>query len=206
MYLLIAKRIVLPWVFVSASLLSVLLYTIAEGFTLPKSAFAAELNQPVVNNPTDTTINQNSTKASFTSDCSISQRFPGTILQWCSLITHYALINNLNPNLIAALIWQESGGNPSAYSHSGAVGLMQIMPKDGLASGFQCPNGPCFENRPTIQELQDPEFNVSFGTKFLSDLINQKGNLREALKSYGPMDVGYSYAEKVINISENYGQ
>lgn len=206
MYLLIAKRIVLPWVFVSASLLSILLYTIAGGFTLPKTAFAAELSQPVDTDLANNTINQSNIIESLPSDCSISQRFPATILQWCSLITHYALLNNLNPNLIAALIWQESGGNPSAYSHSGAVGLMQIMPNDGLASAFQCPNGPCFENRPSMQELQDPEFNVSFGTKFLSDLVIQKGNLREALKSYGPMDVGYSYAEKVINISENYGQ
>jgi len=44
--------------------------------------------------------------------------------------------------LIAAVILQESGGDPSAYSSSGAVGLMQVMPRDGIAAEFMCVNGP----------------------------------------------------------------
>ena len=77
---------------------------------------------------------------------------------------------------------------------------MQVMPRDGLASSFMCQNGPCFNKRPSISELEDPEFNVSYGTKMLADLIKKNGNVRDALKSYGPMDVGYSYADKVISI------
>ena len=55
--------------------------------------------------------------------CSVSERFPASIRRWCGLITQYAAKHGLPPNLVAALIWQESGGNPVAYSHSGAVGL-----------------------------------------------------------------------------------
>jgi hypothetical protein len=123
-------------------------------------------------------------------ECRVSDRFPPNILQWCSLITTYAEKNHLSPDLIAALIVQESGGKPLAYSHSGAVGLMQVMPRDGIATKFMCKNGPCFANRPTIAELQDPEFNISYGTRMLSGLFNRFGNMRDALKSYGPMDVG----------------
>jgi hypothetical protein len=136
--------------------------------------------------------------------CRVSDRFPPNILQWCSLITHYAEKNNLSPDLIAALIVQESGGKPLAYSHSGAVGLMQVMPRDGIATKFMCKNGPCFANRPTIAELQDPEFNISYGTRMLAGLYNRFGNIRDALKSYGPMDVGYSYADKVLAIEKRY--
>ena len=136
--------------------------------------------------------------------CQLSERYPEKIRQWCSLITDYSNEHGLEPDLIAALIWQESGGNPQAYSRDGAVGLMQVMPRDGIASTFTCVNGPCFRDRPTIAELEDPEFNISYGTKMLSNLQAKKGSIREALKSYGPMNVGYYYADKVLGIFESY--
>jgi hypothetical protein len=139
-------------------------------------------------------------------DCRVSEQFPPNILQWCNLITLYAEKADLSPDLIAALIVQESGGKPLAYSHSGAVGLMQVMPRDGIATKFICKNGPCFANRPLIAELQDPEFNISYGTRMLAGLNSRFGNMRDALKSYGPMDVGYSYADKVLAIEKRYGQ
>jgi soluble lytic murein transglycosylase-like protein len=138
--------------------------------------------------------------------CRVSEKYPDKIRQWCHLISQYSHQNNLDADLIAALIWQESGGNPVAYSRSGAVGLMQVMPRDGIASSFMCKNGPCFTNRPTISELEDPEFNVKYGTRMLANLEAHYGSLRVALKHYGPMDVGYSYADKVLNIYNNYKQ
>ena len=138
-------------------------------------------------------------------DCQLSSRFPPSVLQWCQLITHYAGKRGLSPDLLAALIWQESGGDPLVTSHSGAVGLMQVMPSDGLAAGFVCANGPCFSSRPTSAQLQDPEFNIAYGTRMLSGLLKREGSLRAALKSYGPMDVGYSYADKVMGIFQRYG-
>jgi soluble lytic murein transglycosylase-like protein len=106
--------------------------------------------------------------------------------------------------LIAAVILQESGGNSMAYSSSGAVGLMQVMPRDGLAAQFQCVNGPCFASRPAIAELQDPAYNIEYGTRMLAGLVSRTGEVREALKAYGPMDRGYSYADTVLAIYENY--
>ena len=138
-------------------------------------------------------------------ECLVSDRFPENILQWCSDITTYATKHGLPPDLIAAVIWQESGGDPVAYSKSGAVGLMQVMPSDGLAAAFNCINGPCFSDRPTSEELKDPEFNISYGTKLLGSLVNRTGSLREGLKSYGPMNMGYYYADKVLGILSQYG-
>ncbi len=203
MYLLMAKKIVLPWVLFSACMLSIFLYSVAGGFSSANIVYAAGISTEIANKQ-ELSVIQPAVPSS--NACEISNRFPDTITQWCPLITQYALSVNLDPDLIAALIWQESGGNPSAYSHSGAVGLMQVMPRDGIAASFQCPNGPCFKDRPNTQELQNPEFNVQFGTQFLADLVARKGNLRDALKAYGPMDVGYSYADKVLNIFQTYGE
>jgi len=138
------------------------------------------------------------------SPCQLSGRYPEKIRQWCTLITDYSNKHGIEPDLIAALIWQESGGNPQAYSRDGAVGLMQVMPRDGIAANFMCVNGPCFRDRPTMAELEDPEFNISYGTNMLSNLQAKKGSIREALKSYGPMNVGYYYADKVLGIFESY--
>ena len=137
--------------------------------------------------------------------CSLSARYPAEIRQWCSLIESAAANTGLPANLIAAVMLQESGGDPLIYSSSGAVGLMQVMPRDGLAEDFMCINGPCFSSRPTIKELQDPEFNVNYGSQMLADLYAAHGTLREALFRYGPMNVGYTYADIVLRILENYG-
>ncbi len=136
--------------------------------------------------------------------CEVSASYPEGILQWCEVITALAKQAELPPDLIAAVILQESGGDASAYSSSGAVGLMQVMPRDGIAAAFECINGPCFASRPTIEELQDPGFNIEYGSQMLAGLIGRLGNLREALKSYGPMDVDYRYADTVLAIFENY--
>jgi soluble lytic murein transglycosylase-like protein len=136
--------------------------------------------------------------------CSLSDSVPGSVRQWCDLIDRYSNEVGLPPKLIAALITQESAGNSSAYSHSGAVGLMQVMPRDGIATKFMCKNGPCFHDRPSMTELYDPEFNIRWGTQFLADLQRRHGNIRDALKSYGPMDRGYQYADLVLSIYERY--
>jgi soluble lytic murein transglycosylase-like protein len=137
-------------------------------------------------------------------ECSLSTQVPNTIRQWCDLIDRYSNQNGLPPSLIAALITQESAGNPNAYSHSGAVGLMQIMPRDGIATKFMCKNGPCFHDRPSMAELYDPEYNIQWGTQFLASLLARHGNIRDALKAYGPMDRGYQYADIVLSIHNRY--
>lgn len=138
-------------------------------------------------------------------DCQVSSSFPEDVRKWCGLITHFADEHGLAPDLVAAVIWLESGGNATAYSRSGAVGLMQVMPRDGLAANFQCANGPCFSSRPTREELEDPSYNIEYGTRMLAGLYGRLESWRDALKSYGPMNVGYSYADKVLAIYERYG-
>lgn len=138
------------------------------------------------------------------SGCSISASYPQSVQQWCDMVERYASENGLDPNLVSAVMLEESAGQPDAYSRSGAVGLMQVMPRDGKASSFMCKNGPCFSDRPSMQELFDPEFNISYGTRMLAGLISHYGDLREALKAYGPKDVGYYYADLVIGTMDRH--
>lgn len=138
-------------------------------------------------------------------ECRVSSNFPPSVLRWCGLITQHAEENNLDPNLVAALIWHESGGNAKAYSKNGAVGLMQVMPRDGLAESFQCKGEPCFADRPSIRELEDPAFNIQYGTRMLSDLAGKhRGNLRDALKAYGPIGMEYRYADTILGVFHSY--
>lgn len=140
-------------------------------------------------------------------ECAISGQFPLNVTRWCRSITTHARQNNLPPDLVAALIWLESGGNAIAYSQSGAVGLMQVMPRDGLAADFVCSGKPCFAQRPSIRELRNPEYNIQYGTQMLQSLVAKHGgNYREALREYGPIDVGYSYADDVLSLYRRYGE
>ncbi len=146
----------------------------------------------------------NTGASSNSSGCSLGSAFPENIRQWCDLIEKYSSQYGVDPNLVASVMLQESGGNANAVSKSGAIGLLQVMPSDGIAAGFQCINGPCFASRPSTQELTNPDFNIDYGVRMLAGLIQKYGDVREALRAYGPMDMGYSYADLILSILNRY--
>ncbi len=211
---MVGPRLVIPGTLISGSALAIFLFLITAGMTLPATAISSLALPPIQAESglastaellASPSIQSSASQLSAgLTGCQLSERFPEMIQQWCELITSYASKYSLPPDLIASVIWQESGGNPTAYSKSGAVGLMQVMPKDGKAAGFMCVNGPCFSNRPSTSELNDPEFNIAYGTKMLAELYQRHGTYRDALMSYGPMNVGYYYADKVLNIYNTY--
>ena len=182
-----AKNLIIPGMLVSIFFLSLFTSLISA----PQVVWASNTN------PAKSADNDNSRQG-------ISSNFPHSIQQWKEIIERNAINLNLDPNLIASVIMQESGGDAQAYSSSGAVGLMQVMPRDGLAAGFICNGIPCFQSRPSMQELFDPDFNIEYGSRMLNGLINKYGNWREALRFYGPMDVGYEYADLVLLINNKF--
>ena len=197
------RIIVVPAVFIGC-LVVIWVGTVAAS-KMPSQALLA---------PTQTAISAANLEASQTAEietvdknnsCTLSNQYPAEILQWCSLIETAAQETGLPANLIAAVMLQESGGASDVISSSGAVGLMQVMPRDGIAADFMCINGPCFASRPTIEELLDPAYNVQFGSQMLAGLVSRHGSYREALFRYGPSDIGYYYADLVLKIWENYG-
>lgn len=83
------------------------------------------------------------------------------IARFRALIEEAAGRHGLDPSLIAAVITQESGGDPAAVSPAGARGLMQLMPQTGDSLG--------------VSDPFDPQQNVDGGTRYLKDLLERFG-------------------------------
>lgn len=104
----------------------------------------------------------------------ISSYWNWKIQRWDSLIIQESERRQLDPDLLASLVWMESRGISDAVGPVGAVGLMQIMPKE---SGFSW--------RPAQEELLDPEINLFWGTRTLATVIHQgQGDIFHALAAY----------------------
>jgi hypothetical protein len=107
-------------------------------------------------------------------DAALCSYWKSNITQWADLITKYSADNGLDPNFVAALIEEESKGNPRLISRAGAVGLMQIMPRE---AGFTW--------RPSTRALLKPEANLEWGTNTLNEVIRQaQGRLTLAVLAY----------------------
>lgn len=122
---------------------------------------------------------------------------------FCQYVSSAAQTNNLDPSLVAALISVESHGNSGAISNCGAIGLMQVMPNNPDDYWQE----PCkdkfdpsiFRNRPTAQQLLDPQKNINYGTDLLNNMIKYWGSLEAGLTHYGP--TGYDgYANLVLSV------
>lgn len=86
-------------------------------------------------------------------------------------ISNSAAVNNINENLIRAIILTESSGNAGAVSNKGAKGLMQIT--EGAAKDVGM-------NMSTV-----PGNNIEIGSRYISLLLKKyKGNLDLALAAY----------------------
>jgi len=73
-----------------------------------------------------------------------------------------------NPNLVQAVMREESACNPQALSWAGARGLMQLMP--GTAHEVARKLGM---KRPGAQELLRPELNLKLGASYLAELLKR---------------------------------
>jgi soluble lytic murein transglycosylase-like protein len=197
------RIIVIPAVFIGC-LIVIWVGTVAAA-NMPSQELLVPTQTAMAENKAKSADNDQNIAYQFTQNgCSLSPAYPAEVRQWCDLIEIAAQDTGLPASLIAAVIVQESGGDPEVYSSSGAVGLMQVMPRDGMAAEFMCANGPCFASRPTIVELKDPAYNIQYGSNYLAGLVQKHGSYREALYKYGPMDIGYHYADLVLSIWEKY--
>jgi soluble lytic murein transglycosylase-like protein len=84
----------------------------------------------------------------------------------------------VDPNLIRAVIQQESSYNPDSLSHTGAQGLMQLMPGTADALG--------------VKDPWDISQNIEGGTKYIRDQLQTfNGDIKLSLAAYnaGPAAV-----------------
>ncbi len=94
------------------------------------------------------------------------------------LITPVATRYGLEPDLVAAVVWVESSGDPKAVSRKGAGGLMQLMPDTAEELG--------------VVDVFDPVQNLEGGVRYFKDLLDRhEQDLSLALAAYnaGPQAV-----------------
>jgi soluble lytic murein transglycosylase-like protein len=100
-------------------------------------------------------------------------------LAYDDIIDEAARVNEVDADLIHAVIQTESAFNPLAESPAGAQGLMQLMPSLQAELGVTNPF--------------DPRQNIMAGAQYLKKLLDRhKGDVALALASYnaGPTIVG----------------
>lgn len=109
-------------------------------------------------------------------DVYLRARYP---LEYEHIVRGHARNYDLDPALLAAVIYTESRFDPSARSHAGAVGLMQLLPD--TAKGIALRTGG---DRFVVADLLDPEINVRYGSWYLDHLRDRYGDTRIALAAY----------------------
>jgi soluble lytic murein transglycosylase-like protein len=123
-----------------------------------------------------------------------------------SLIYKEAKKNDLDPALVAAVVQQESRFIPTARSHAGAQGLMQLVPRTGRWMG--------------AKNLMNPAENVRAGAKYLK-YLNERfdGNEKKVIAAYNagegnvqrfggipPFKETRNYVKKVMNYRQEFDE
>lgn len=111
--------------------------------------------------------------------------------QWRGHIARLATKYDLSPQLLEALVWQESRWRPGAVSPAGARGLAQLMPGTARDLGVN---------------PDDPFANLEGGARYLRQQLNTfGGDLEKALAAYNAGPKRVMQAGGIPNIPETRG-
>ena len=103
-------------------------------------------------------------------------RYP---LRYEQIVRGHARNYDLDPALLAAVIYQESKFRADAKSTSGAIGLMQLRPDTAEGIAIRT-GGTHFQ----VSDLYNPEINVRYGSWYLRHLLDRYGDEKDALAAY----------------------
>ena len=148
-------------------------------------------------------------------DWYLRTRYP---LEYGQAIRAYSHERQLDPTLVAAVIYAESRFDPNVRSSAGAVGLMQLLPETGEFIA-RSTGGTDFVEA----DLRDPDLNVRYGTWLLDYLRTRyDGDVETTLAAYhaGPTNVDewrrnggrivfpetQAYVDEVLRVKELYAR
>lgn len=101
-------------------------------------------------------------------------------LEYAGAIRDAARRYDLEPSLVAAVVYAESRFDEHARSSQGAVGLMQVLPETAEQIADES-GGVTF----TTEDLEDPRINVRYGSYYLRQALDAyDGDVRAAVASY----------------------
>lgn len=116
-----------------------------------------------------------------------SRGLPSSGRAWAGDIERAATRAGVDPALLAALVWTESGFRPDAVSHAGARGLAQLMPATAEGLGV---------------DPDDPQQNLAGGARFLRSMLDRFGTPALALAAYNAGPGRVADAGGIPNIAE----
>ena len=96
-----------------------------------------------------------------------------------NLVEKHAARSQVDPDLIQALMREESRFNPSARSSTGAIGLTQLMPMTAQKVARALNMGGVRE-----ASLFQPETNIKLGAKYVGMLLSELGSVPYAVAAY----------------------
>lgn len=100
-------------------------------------------------------------------------------LDFRATVERAAAGERLPPSVVFGMIHQESGFDPTARSHAGARGLMQLMPATGQETAKRL--GLPYSSA----RLDDPDYSVRLGTHYFRRMLTMfDGNVELALAAY----------------------
>ncbi|MDD4376053.1 MAG: lytic transglycosylase domain-containing protein [Clostridia bacterium] len=118
-------------------------------------------------------------------------------IKYNDYVQEAASINKVDPNLIYAIIKQESKFDPKVISNKDAKGLMQVM--ESTAKEVAADIDYIDEDN---LDLFNPEINIAIGSKYYRWLLDRyDGNMRLALCAY---NAGPGNVDKWIQVEEIY--
>lgn len=129
---------------------------------------------------------------------------PHEAIPFHGIIVQAAGRYEVDPHLIRAIIFAESGYNPRAKSKKGARGLMQLMPSTARSLG--------------VEDIYDPEENIDGGVRYFRSLLDRfGGDVQLALAAYNagsrhvrnyegipPFKATRHYINKVLKFHEKF--
>jgi len=177
----------------------------AQSIAREVSGVAVEtIASPLSSAPSPSKVGEVMSRTASVVSESVREQFFSTEVPFGSLIYAEAKKNNLDPQLVAAVVETESRFKPTARSHAGAQGLMQLVPRTGRWMG--------------AKNLMNPSENVKAGTKYLSYLTERfKGDETKIIAAYNagegnvrrfggvpPFRETQNYVQKVLKSKESY--
>lgn len=103
-----------------------------------------------------------------------------TARRWAHEFVLYGEQLHVAPRLLVAIAYAESEFNPRAYSHAGAIGLMQVVPSRASWREYEPRCG-----RMTARNLHEPRVNICFGAHIYREFLTRHhGDTDHALAAY----------------------